>query len=55
MRNVGFAIFAVIAVAVIVLLIFIEILEFTIGLILLGVAALILWGIWAWLKKKFND
>ena len=55
MRNVGFAIFAVVAVAVIVLLIFIEILEFTIGLILLGVAALILWGIWAWLKKKFND
>lgn len=55
MRNVGFAIFGIVAVAVILLLIFIEIIEFTIGLILLGIAALILWGIWAWLKNKIED
>ena len=55
MRNVGFAVVAIIAVVVILIMIFIEIIEFTIGLILLGIAALILWGIWAWLKRKFDD
>jgi hypothetical protein len=55
MKKPGLIILAIIAVAVIVLLIAIKVIEFTIGAILLGVAALILWGLWKWAKHKIED
>lgn len=55
MKNLALIIGGIIAFAVIILLIAVEIIEFTIGAILLGIAALILWGIWKWLKNKISD
>ena len=55
MRSVGLVILGIIAFAVIIVLVVVEILEFTIGLILFAVAALVLWALWKWLKNKIDD
>lgn len=51
----GLIIFGIIAVAVIVLLIAIKIIEFAVGAILLIIAALILWGLYKYLVNKIED
>ena len=51
----GLIIFGVLAVAIIIILISIKIIEFTVGAILLIIAALILWGVWKWAKNKIED
>lgn len=55
MKNLAIIIGGIIVFAVIILLIIVEIIEFTIGAILLGIAALILWGLWKWFKRKISD
>lgn len=55
MKKVGLAILGLILFAVIIIMVVVEIIEFTIGAILFLVALLILWGIWRWLKSKIND
>lgn len=55
MKTIGLIIFGIIVFAVITVLVAIEIVEFTIGLILFVVAALILWGLYKWAKNKIND
>jgi hypothetical protein len=55
MKNLALIIGGIILFAVIILMIAVEIIEFTIGAILLGIAALILWGVWKWLKGKVSD
>ena len=51
----GLIIFGVIAIAIIIILVAIKIIEFTVGLILFVVAALILWGLWKWAVNKIED
>lgn len=55
MKKAGLIIFGIIAVAVIILLIAIEVIEFVLGAILLGIAALVLWGLWIYIRKKIRD
>lgn len=55
MKTAGLIIFGIIAVAVIILLLIIEIIEITVGIILFVIAALILWGLWKWAKSKLED
>ncbi len=55
MKNTALVIFGIIAVGIIILLIAIKVIQFTIGLILLAVAALILWGLYKWAKNKIED
>lgn len=51
----GLVIFGIIAFGIIILLIAIEIIEFTIGAILFVIAALILWGLYKWVKGKVSN
>lgn len=55
MKNTGLIILGIIAAAVIILLVAIKVIKFTIGVILLGIAALILWLFWKWAKHKIGD
>lgn len=55
MKNLAIIIVGAIVFAVIILLVIIEIIEFTIAAVLLGIAALILWGVWKWIKSKVSD
>ena len=55
MKTVALVIFGIIAFAVIIILIAVEIIEFTIGAILFVIAALILWGLYKWAKNKISD
>lgn len=55
MKNTGLIIFGIIAVAIIILLVAIKVIQFTIGLILFAVAALILWGLYKWARNKIED
>ncbi|WP_424492630.1 hypothetical protein [Salinimicrobium sp. GXAS 041] len=54
MKTIGLVILAIIAFAVIIVLVAIEIIEFTIGLILFVAAALILYGLYKWAKNKLE-
>ena len=54
MKTAGLVFIGIIAVAIIILLVAIEIIEFTIGAILVLVAALILWGVYKWAKSKLD-
>lgn len=55
MKKAALVIGGIILFGIIILMIAIEIIEFTIGAILLAIAALILWGVWKWLKGKVSD
>lgn len=55
MKKVGLVILGLILFAVIIVMVVVEIIEFTIGAILFLIAVLILWGLWRWLKSKIND
>ena len=54
MKIAGLVFIGIIAVAIIILLVAIEIIEFTIGAILVVVAALIFWGVYKWAKSKLD-
>ncbi len=54
MRTVGLVILAIVAFAVIIVLVAVEIIEFTIGLILFVAAALILYALYRWAKNKLE-
>ncbi|MGI0105021.1 hypothetical protein [Salinimicrobium sp. WS361] len=54
MKTAGLVFIGIIAVAIIILLVAIEIIEFTIGAILVVVAALIFWGVYKWAKSKLD-
>ena len=55
MKTVGLVIFGIIALAVIIILVVVEVIEFAIGAILLAIAALILWGLYNSAKNKIQD
>ena len=54
MKTTGLIIFGIIVGALIIILIVVEIIEFTIGAILLGVAALIFLRLRKWIKSKID-
>ncbi len=55
MKKIGLIILGILAFAVIIILVAVEIIELAFGAILLGVAALILWGLFKWAKNKIED
>ena len=55
MNRTGLIIIGILALAVIIILVAVRIIEFALGAILLGVAAIILWGLYRWAKNKIED
>lgn len=55
MKKTGLIIFGILALAVIIILVAVEIIEFALGAILLGIAALVFWGLFNWAKNKIED
>ena len=55
MKTTGLIIFSILALGVIIILVAVEIIELALGAILLGIAALVFWGLFKWAKNKIED